>query len=158
MAPKIASAVIATASLSFRPSSAFFTPQTLADQQYRVSTAPALTAPLIDVSTERRRNKAPPALQVATAQAADTSTLGPRIPIHESFPGAKRIHSNPDIFVIESFLDDDSCQDIIDKAATADMAQSPVAYAGWTSDFKDLTELGDSFDLITGIHIILLLL
>ena len=70
------------------------------------------------------------------------STVGQRIPIDESFPGAKRIFSSPDIFVIEDFLDDDACEDIIARAnAKGDMAQSPVAYAGWTSDLKDLTEL-----------------
>ena len=70
------------------------------------------------------------------------SSVGQRIPIDESFPGAKRIHRNPDIFVLENFLDDDACEDIITRAkAKGDMAQSPVAYAGWTSDLKDLTEL-----------------
>lgn len=70
------------------------------------------------------------------------SSVGQRIPIDESFPGAKRIHSSPDIFVLENFLDDDACEDIIARAkAKGDMAQSPVAYAGWTTDLKDLAEL-----------------
>ena len=70
------------------------------------------------------------------------SSVGQRIPIDESFPGAKRIHSSPDIFVLENFLDDDACEDIVARAtAKGDMTQSPVAYAGWTSDLKDLTEL-----------------
>ena len=70
------------------------------------------------------------------------SAVGQRIPIEETYPGAKRIHADPDIYVIRDFLDDDACEDIIAKAnAKGDMAQSPVAYAGWTSDLKDLTEL-----------------
>jgi hypothetical protein len=141
MAPKISIIVIATASLALRPSSAFSAPQTsVGHQRYKISHA---------ARTGSQRSKISSALQVATAPPTDTSSLlGPRIPINESFPGAKRVHSNPDIFVIENFLDDDACQDIIDKAsAKGDMAQSPVAYAGWTSDFKDLTELGELYSL-----------
>lgn len=67
--------------------------------------------------------------------------LGPRVPINENFPGLKKIYSNPDIFVIENFLEDACCQDLIDKASEKKLERSPVAYAGWTEDFKDLVEL-----------------
>lgn len=67
--------------------------------------------------------------------------VGPRIPINENFPGLKKIHSNPDIFVIENFLEDSYCKDLIDKASEKKLERSPVAYAGWTDDFKDLVEL-----------------
>ena len=67
--------------------------------------------------------------------------LGPRIPINENFPDLKKIYSNPDIFVIENFLDDSCCVDLIEKASEKKLEQSPVAYAGWTEDFKDLVEL-----------------
>jgi hypothetical protein len=67
--------------------------------------------------------------------------VGPRMPIDESYPGVKRIYSNPDIFVIEDFLDKAICQDIIDKAEEKKLERSPVAYAGWTEDFQGLVEL-----------------
>uniref|UniRef100_A0A7S4EPA0 Fe2OG dioxygenase domain-containing protein n=1 Tax=Pseudo-nitzschia australis TaxID=44445 RepID=A0A7S4EPA0_9STRA len=70
-----------------------------------------------------------------------TAIVGPRVPINEEFPGLKKIYSNPDIFVIENFLDDSYCQDLIDKASAKKLERSPVAYAGWTEDFKDLVEL-----------------
>ena len=67
--------------------------------------------------------------------------VGPRISIREDFSGLQRIHSDPDIYVIEHFLDPTSCQDLIDQATAKGLDQSPVAYAGWTADFKDLVEL-----------------
>jgi hypothetical protein len=67
--------------------------------------------------------------------------VGPRMPIDESYPGVKRIYSNPDIFVIEGFLDEAICQDMIDKAEEKKLERSPVAYAGWTEDFQGLVEL-----------------
>jgi hypothetical protein len=70
-----------------------------------------------------------------------STMVGPRIPINEDYPGVKRVHSNPDIFVIESFMDAAACQDVIDRAKEKTLARSPVAYAGWTEDFKDLVEL-----------------
>jgi hypothetical protein len=70
-----------------------------------------------------------------------TTTIGPRLAINEDYPGLSKIHSNPDIFVIEQFLDDDHCQDLIDRALDKTLERSPVAYAGWTDDFKDLVEL-----------------
>eukprot|EP00536_Pseudo-nitzschia_multiseries_P003323 jgi/Psemu1/185546/e_gw1.50.142.1 len=70
-----------------------------------------------------------------------TPIVGPRVPINEQFPGLKKIYSNPDIFVIEKFLDESYCQDLIDKASEKKLERSPVAYAGWTEDFKDLIEL-----------------
>lgn len=67
--------------------------------------------------------------------------VGPRVPINESFPGLKKIYSNPDIFVIEEFLEESYCQDLIEKASAKKLERSPVAYAGWTDDFKELVEL-----------------
>lgn len=72
---------------------------------------------------------------------APTTIVGPRISIDETYPGAKRIYSDPDIFVIQDFLSKEACQDIIEKAKNKNMERSPVAYAGWTDDFKDLVEL-----------------
>ena len=58
------------------------------------------------------------------------AAVGPRIPINENFPGLKRIYSNPDIFVIENFLEDSYCEDLIEKATEKKLERSPVAYAG----------------------------
>jgi hypothetical protein len=77
-----------------------------------------------------------------------TTTLTPsttnRIQINQSYPGLKRIHSNPDIFIISNFLSSTSCQSLIDAARSKGTSRSPVAYAGWTSDFKDLLGLAAS--------------
>lgn len=70
-----------------------------------------------------------------------SAVVGPRMPINEDYPGVKRVHSNPDVFVIENFLDAKACQDMIDRAQEKTLERSPVAYAGWTEDFKDLVEL-----------------
>ena len=66
------------------------------------------------------------------------------MPINENYPGLKRVHANPDVFVIEQFLDDVSCDDLINKAREKGTARSPVAYAGWTDDIKDLLGLAAS--------------
>ena len=66
---------------------------------------------------------------------------GQRIAINEAFPGLKRVHADPDVFVIEKFLSPEACKDLIDRAKEKKLEQSPVAYAGWTEDFKDLFEL-----------------
>jgi len=67
--------------------------------------------------------------------------IGTRISINESFPNLQQIYSNPDIFLIPNFLDNASCQDLITRAKEKTLQPSPVAYAGWTTDFKDLVEL-----------------
>lgn len=67
--------------------------------------------------------------------------VGPRMPINEDFPGLQKIYSNPDIFVIENFLQPADCHDLIQRATAKKLKRSPVAYAGWTEDFKDLVEL-----------------
>ena len=70
-----------------------------------------------------------------------TSSVGPRIAIREDLEGLQRIHADPDVYVIDNFLDAASCQDLIRQATAKGLDQSPVAYAGWTEDFKDLVEL-----------------
>ncbi|CAB9504976.1 Probable prolyl 4-hydroxylase [Seminavis robusta] len=90
-------------------------------------------------------NRSPPrrvtALSSATTTDSTSVGVGPRLAIREDFPGCQRIHSDPDIFVISGFLDPASCQDLIRRANDKGLQQSPVAYAGWTQDFKDLVEL-----------------
>lgn len=70
-----------------------------------------------------------------------TSSPGDRIPIDESYPGLRRVHADPDVFVIEDFLDGPSCDEIIEAAKEKGTERSPVAYAGWTTDIKDLLGL-----------------
>jgi len=66
------------------------------------------------------------------------------MPINENYPGLKRVHSNPDVYIIEQFLDDASCNDLINKAREKGTSRSPVAYAGWTEDIKELLGLAAS--------------
>ncbi|VEU39088.1 unnamed protein product [Pseudo-nitzschia multistriata] len=93
------------------------------------------------VHLECGRNQLQRQHHVMHSTAMPTNIVGPRVPINEGFPGLKKIYANPDIFVIENFLDDSYCQDLIDKASEKKLVRSPVAYAGWTEDFKDLVEL-----------------
>lgn len=83
-------------------------------------------------------------LLASTMETASTSVLGSRIPINENYPGLIMVHSNPDVFVIENFLDDASCDDLIVKAIGKGTSRSPVAYAGWTDDIKELIGLAAS--------------
>ena len=70
-----------------------------------------------------------------------TTLIGPPLPINEKFQGLKKVHSNPDVYVIENFLDTSSCKNMIECAKLKRLEQSPVAYAGWTTDFKELLTL-----------------
>ena len=81
-------------------------------------------------------------LAPAPSATSSAAPLGPRLAIDESYPNLRLIHASPDVYVIDEFLDDSSCQDLIDRARNkGDMAQSPVAYGGWSRDVADLTEL-----------------
>ncbi len=70
-----------------------------------------------------------------------TSNYGQRIAIDESFKGLEKIYSDPDIYIIEDFLDESSCQDLINKAEEKKLDLSPVAYAGKTDDKSELLGL-----------------
>ncbi len=59
------------------------------------------------------RGRSPKPLYASTMTNAAS---GSRIPINEDYPGLKRVHTNPDVFVIEQFLDDATCEDLISKA------------------------------------------
>ena len=60
---------------------------------------------------------------------------------HEHSPSPRGAQ---DVFVIERFLDDASCDDLIAKASEKGTTLSPVAYAGWTEDIKELLGLAAS--------------
>lgn len=68
--------------------------------------------------------------------AVDTSTIDQHIPIDLDFPGLRRVHQSPDVYVIDRLLTGAECDSIIEEAKKRDMTLSPVAYAGWTEDLK----------------------
>jgi hypothetical protein len=67
--------------------------------------------------------------------------VGAPLEINQSFEGLQKIHHNPDVYVIQNFLDLEACEDMIACAKEKSLGPSPVAYAGWTSDAKDLLSL-----------------
>ena len=77
----------------------------------------------------------------STTSPSAKTNVGNRIPIDETFDGLTQIYSNPDIFVIEDFLDEASCQDLISKAQDKSLDLSPVAYAGKSNDKNELVSL-----------------
>ena len=66
------------------------------------------------------------------------------MPINEGHPGLRQLHSDPDVYVIENFVTDAACDDMINAALEKGTSRSPVAYAGWTDDVKDLVGLASS--------------
>ena len=69
------------------------------------------------------------------------TTMGPPLSINEQFAGLQKIYNDPDVYIIENFLDEASCYDMMKQAKEKKLQQSPVAYAGWTTDVKDLLAL-----------------
>jgi hypothetical protein len=67
--------------------------------------------------------------------------LGQPLEINLDYSGLQRIHRDPDVYIIEKFLDSSSCADMITSAKEKKLDPSPVAYAGWTSDAKELLSL-----------------
>lgn len=67
--------------------------------------------------------------------------LGPHLAIQEDYPGLKQLHANPDVFLIENFLEVGHCERLIQLASDGTLQPSPVAYAGWTKDVTDLLQL-----------------
>jgi len=66
------------------------------------------------------------------------------MPINENHQGLTLVNSDPDVYVIREFLPPASCDDLVARARTKGTERSPVAYAGWTSDIKDLLGLAAS--------------
>ena len=78
---------------------------------------------------------------ITTADTTTTSLIGPPLSINEKFQGLQKIYNDPDVYIIENFLDEASCFDMIEKAKEKKLQLSPVAYAGWSTDVKDLIAL-----------------
>lgn len=89
-------------------------------------------------------------ITTTTKEMTGPITVGPRLPINDDYPGLERIYSNPDIFIVRNFLHNTYCQDIIDRALDKKLDPSPVAYAGWTTDVKDLLELAAKGPIVWG--------
>ncbi len=105
----------------------------------------ALISPITSKSTSHHFHVKPAlTLHATTATATTTSALSTRIPINESYPGLQKVHSNPDIYIISQFLSPHACDDLISRAKRKGTQRSPVAYAGWTDDIKDLLGLAAS--------------
>lgn len=77
----------------------------------------------------------------ATSPSGSVMKVGKRMVINESYAGLQQVHFDPDIYIIHNFLSDEACKDLIQKAEQKGTTRSPVAYAGWTTDFKDLLGL-----------------
>jgi hypothetical protein len=86
-----------------------------------------------------------PTRTTTAARSSVRPPIGRRMDVNESYPGLRLVHADPDVYVIENFLNDDACDDMMRRAfAGGNMARSPVAYAGWTSDLKELLGLAAS--------------
>jgi hypothetical protein len=77
-----------------------------------------------------------PTTRLRAAASLEPTSLDRHIQIDKDFPGLRKVHRTPDIYVIENFLTAEECDSIVDEAKTRDMVLSPVAYAGWTEDLK----------------------
>ena len=78
-----------------------------------------------------------------TTTTATTSTVLDRhIPIDRYYNNLRQIHQSPDIFIVDDYLSSEECDSIIEAARDSNkLKRSPIAYAGWTDDFKAFVEL-----------------
>src|SRR6056300_423361 len=81
---------------------------------------------------------------ITPSSTSSTTTTNTHIPINKSYPGLQKVHTNPDIYIISNFLSPNACNDLITRAQTKGTERSPVAYAGWTTDIKELLGLAAS--------------
>jgi 2OG-Fe(II) oxygenase superfamily len=106
---------------------------------------PSLASSIVIVSTWPSASTfqmIPTSARVSTTKIFQgSSSLGPPLPIDESFGGLKKVHHDPDVYIIENFLDEAACTDMIECAQEKKLELSPVAYAGWTTDVKELLSL-----------------
>ena len=79
----------------------------------------------------------------STTTTATTSTVLDRhIPIDRYYNNLRQIHQSPDIFIVDDYLSSEECDSIIEAARDSNkLKRSPIAYAGWTDDFKAFVEL-----------------
>lgn len=71
-----------------------------------------------------------------------TAQLDRHVPIDRYYDNLRQIHKSPNIFIIDDYLTSDECDSIIQAALKSEkLKRSPIAYAGWTNDFKTQIEL-----------------
>mmetsp|Transcript_16522 Transcript_16522/g.24813 ORF Transcript_16522/g.24813 Transcript_16522/m.24813 type:complete len:325 (-) Transcript_16522:225-1199(-) len=61
--------------------------------------------------------------------------------IHKHEANLKYLHRKPDVFEAINVLEKEECDLLIAKAQRIGVNESPVAYAGWTSDISELLRL-----------------
>jgi len=73
------------------------------------------------------------------------AVLDKHLTIDRYYDGLRQLHASPDVFVVDDFLTDAECEDIVARArAKGDMRRSPVVYAGWTRDVETWTSTASS--------------
>mgnify|MGYP001263858555 FL=1 len=78
----------------------------------------------------------------STTTGTTSTVLDRHIPIDRYYDNLRQIHQSPDIFIVDDYLSSEECDSIIEAARDSNkLKRSPVAYAGWTDDFKAFVEL-----------------
>jgi hypothetical protein len=106
------------------------------------ATFPSTSARTSPTSTSCRPSSTRRASLVRASSASASSLLLDRhLPVDRySHDGLRQVHASPDVFVIDDFLSTRSCDELVRRAREkGDMTQSPVVYAGWTSDVETWT-------------------
>jgi len=106
------------------------------------ATFPSTSARTLPTSTSCRPSSTRRASLVRASSASASSLLLDRhLPVDRySHDGLRQVHASPDVFVIDDFLSTRSCDELVRRAREkGDMTQSPVVYAGWTSDVETWT-------------------
>lgn len=109
------------------------------------TTFPSTSARRPSTSPSRRPSSSSSSSVVVRASAASASAsarlLDRHLPVDRySHDGLRQVHASPDVFVVDDFLSTRSCDELVRRAREkGDMTQSPVVYAGWTSDVERWT-------------------
>jgi hypothetical protein len=69
------------------------------------------------------------------------ATVGDPMPVDETFPHLRKVHSSPEIYLIKDFLSEDECNALKAEALNRGLSQSPVKYGGWTQDVGEALRL-----------------
>jgi hypothetical protein len=75
---------------------------------------------------------------VATSITTIANPMDDHVPIDRLYHGVRQLRQSPDVFLVDDFLSADECASIIAAAEKEDMTQSPVVYAGWSNDVRDI--------------------
>ena len=84
---------------------------------------------------------AAPPRRVRARAAAPAAARVERISIDEGAAGLRQVHADPDVYLIDDFLTPAECDSLVAAARAKGLERSPVAYAGWTADAKELLSL-----------------